>query len=88
MAKEQFLDFKGLTDLVYELKDYISDQKVKQYRSSAEFPGIGEADTVYIDALHNAIYRWDDENTKYYRLAFDPNDTYILNCGSSSKGDN
>lgn len=88
MAKEQFLDFKGLTELVYEIKDYISDQKVKSYRSSAEFPGIGEADAVYIDKQHNAMYRWDDEHTKYYRLAFDPEDRYIMNCGSSTEGGN
>lgn len=83
MAKEQFLDLKGLTELVYELKDYISEQKVKPYKSSAEFPGIGEADAIYVDKLHNTIYRWDDENTKYYRLAFDPEDTYIINGGRS-----
>lgn len=86
MAKKQILDLNGLTELVNEMQDYITNRKVLPFKTTAEFPGIGKFDTIYIDITHNTIYRWDDDNSKYYRLAFDPNDTYILNCGSSKGG--
>lgn len=82
--KDQLLDLNGLVNLVQELKDYISEEKVLQFSSTAEFPAIGKPNTVYIDTTRNLIYRWDDENVKYYPLAFDPDSTYILNCGSST----
>lgn len=84
--KDQLLDIAGLAELVQEMKDYISDyvlqNKVVPCPSISLFPSIGKTDTIYIDTTHNTIYRWDDENVKYYPLAFDSNDTYILDCNS------
>lgn len=81
--KDQLLDLGGLTKLVYEIKQYISEEKVLPFSSALEFPSIGKSDTIYIDTTKDMIYRWDNENAKYYPLAFDPEATYILDCGSS-----
>ena len=73
--KEQFLNLQGLTELVDYIKKYITDQQeVIPYASYTLFPTIGKT---------NAIYRWDDNNIKYYALAFDPEKEFIMQCGSS-----
>lgn len=82
--KDQLLNIDGLAELVQEIKEYISEEKVLSFSSTSGFPSIGKPDTVYIDTTRNMIYRWDDENVKYYPLAFDPGGSYILNCGSSA----
>lgn len=82
--KDQLLDIVGLNELVKEMKDYISEyvqkSKVVPCPSISLFPTVGKNDTIYIDTTHDTIYRWDDENVKYYPLAFDMEDTYILDC--------
>ena len=84
--KDQLLDIVGLTTLVEEMKEYIFDyvqkNKVVPCPSISLFPSVGKIDTIYIDTTHNTIYRWDDDNVKYFPLAFDTEDTYILNCNS------
>jgi len=47
------------------------------------FPTIGKTNAIYVDTTTNAIYRWDDNNIKYYALAFDPEKEFIMQCGSS-----
>lgn len=70
--KEQFLNLQGLTELVDYIKKYIADQQeVIPYASYTLFPTIGKTNTIYVDTTTNAIYRWDDNNIKYYALAFD-----------------
>lgn len=82
--KEQFLNLQGLNELVDYLKKFIdSQQKILPYKSYALFPTVGSSDSVYIDTSTNAIYRWDDANVKYYPLAFDPTETYTMQCGNS-----
>lgn len=87
MAKKQILDLAGLSELTAEIKqyisEYVSDQKVLPFASTSEFPGVGKSDAIYIDRTHGTIYRWDDEDTKYYYLAFNPDDIYIMDCGSA-----
>ena len=68
--KQQFLDLKGLTELVGYLKDSIANKKViLPYASSTLFPSVGDINTVYIDTATNSIYRWDSTNKKYEMLA-------------------
>lgn len=82
--KEQFLNLQGLTELVDYIKKYIADQQeVIPYASYTLFPTIGKTNAIYVDTTTNAIYRWDDNNIKYYALAFDPEKEFILQCGSS-----
>ena len=89
--KEQFLNLQGLTELVDYIKKYIADQQeVIPYASYTLFPTIGKTNAIYVDTTTNAIYRWDDNNIKYYAqelkentLAFDPEKEFIMQCGSS-----
>lgn len=68
--KQQFLDLKGLTELVGYLKDSIANKKViLPYASSTLFPSVGDINSVYIDTSTNSIYRWDSANKKYEILA-------------------
>lgn len=84
--KEQFLNLKGLTELVGYIKKHISDsQEVIPYASYTLFPSVGKPGAIYIDTTTNAIYRWDDNNVKYYALAFDTTDKFIMQCGDSKE---
>jgi hypothetical protein len=68
--KQQFLDLKGLTELVGYLKDSIANKKViLPYASNTLFPSVGDINSVYIDTATNSIYRWDSSNKKYEILA-------------------
>lgn len=68
--KQQFLDLKGLTELVSYLKDSIANKKViLPYASNTLFPSVGDINSVYIDTATNSIYRWDSTNKKYEMLA-------------------
>ena len=68
--KQQFLDIKGLTELVSYLKDSIANKKViLPYASNTLFPSVGDINSVYIDTATNSIYRWDSTNKKYEMLA-------------------
>lgn len=68
--KQQFLDLKGLTELVGYLKDSIANKKViLPYASNKLFPSVGDINTIYIDTATNTIYRWDSSSKTYVTLA-------------------
>lgn len=82
--KDQLLDYRGLTELTEYIKQYISQTNpIRPYASYTLFPTVGDQHAIYIDTSTNTIYRWDDNNIKYYTLAFDPNDEYLMQCGSA-----
>lgn len=85
MAKN-FLDSTGLLTLVEELKKYIDESSnvIKKYNSIYEFPGVGEEGILYLNTSTNSIYRWDDDNIKYYCVGSDYNNIEIINGGSSN----
>lgn len=82
--KNQLLDYRGLTELTEYIKQYISQTNpIRPYASYTLFPTVGDQHAIYIDTSTNTIYRWDDNNIKYYKLAFDLNDEYLMQCGSA-----
>lgn len=82
--KDQLLDYRGLTELTEYIKQYISQTNpIRPYASYTLFPTVGDQHAIYVDTSTNTIYRWDDNNIKYYTLAFDPNDEYLMQCGSA-----
>lgn len=83
MAKQQFLDLNGLNLLVQELRSYIDNQKVIPYPSRFNFPTVGKQGILYIDEQENNLYRWDDDNLKYYPLGLQLDDIEVIDGGSS-----
>lgn len=67
--KQQFLDLKGLTELISYLKDMADEKVILPYASSTLFPSVGDINSIYIDTATNSIYRWDSTNKKYEMLA-------------------
>ena len=77
--KQQYLDYEGLTSVVNNLKQYVQDNKTTElYDSRVNFPSVGKESTIYIDKTANMLYRWDDENIKYYSVGFSPDDIEII----------
>ena len=46
-----------------------------------EFPITGKTTAVYIDTSANRVYRWDDENVKYYCIGSDYNEIDRIDGG-------
>lgn len=42
---------------------------VVQKPTYLEFPNVGSEEKLYIDTSNNSIYRWDNKDVKYYRIA-------------------
>ena len=56
--KDQFLDYRGLTELTEYIKKYISDvNPIRPYASYTLFPTVGDQHAIYVDTSTNAIYR-------------------------------
>lgn len=84
MNKEQFLDIKGLSVLVGELLSKIGETgKVQSYNNFLSFPTAGRENILYIDELHNEIYRWDDTSVKYYCVGTNYENIEIISGGTS-----
>lgn len=82
--KNQLLDYRGLTELAEYMKEYISDvNPIRPYASYTLFPTVGDQKAIYIDTSTDTIYRWDDNNIKYYALAFNTEDQFIMQCGNA-----
>lgn len=84
MDIKQYLDFEGLNIVISEVLERIDkNNNVVSYSSLAAFPTVGSENTIYIDQSQNDIYRWDDENIKYYRIGTDYENIEIINGGNS-----
>ena len=53
------------------------------YDGIVNFPTVGKDGFIYIDRLANKIYRWDDDNLKYYCVGSDYNEIDLIDCGNS-----
>lgn len=90
MINESILTKTGLeiynSELLKHIKDLIgkSNDTVLEYTSSIQFPTVGKINTIYIDMNGNKIYRWDDDNTKYYCIGSNYEEINLINCGDSN----
>ena len=93
MADEKkFLNLHGASYLKDKIVEYLkgyTDTKVSetitQYASIYNFPNVGEVNKLYIDKSTNKIYRWDDEDTKYYTAETSSlTDIDVINGGNSN----
>ncbi len=90
MINESILTKTGLeiynSELLKHIKGLIgeSNDTVLEYTSSLQFPTVGKINTIYIDMNGNKIYRWDDDNTKYYCIGSNYEEINLINCGDSN----
>lgn len=90
MINESILTKSGLdiyhAELLKRVEDLIekSNNTVLEYASSLQFPAVGKSETLYIDKQNNMIYRWDDDNIKYYCVGNDYENINIINCGNAT----
>lgn len=48
-----------------------SSDKIKPYQNHLYFPITGTTDTLYIAQEENKVFRWDDDDLKYYCVGSD-----------------
>ena len=57
---------------------------VQTYDSPFNFPNIGKINTIYISESENMVYRWDENDLRYYCVGGDYNDIKIIDGGVAS----
>ncbi len=53
--------------------------KIVSAETYLEFPVVGNADAIYIDTANNKVYRWDDDELKYFCIGSDYDGIGIIN---------
>lgn len=82
MGKQQFLDLEGLNLVINELKSYIDNEKVLAFPTKIQFPTVGKVSTIYVDESDGLLYRWDDDQIKYFSVGFNPDTIEVIDGGS------
>lgn len=54
------------------------------YNSVYEFPNIGQSLVIYVDSDANRIYRWDNDDKKYYCIGSDWTQINCVNGGNAN----
>lgn len=84
----KLLDLDGYQAVSTKLKEYIdlhTLSTVVPQKTHLEFPTIGDPNSLYLDMTANEIYRWDDENIKYFRVGTDYHNIEVISGGNSTK---
>ena len=58
--------------------------KAVQVKNRHELPNLGDCDAVYFVIDENAVYRWDEENLKYYCCGRDYNGIELITGGNAN----
>lgn len=58
--------------------------ETKTYDSLFDFPNRGSSDSLYISRNDNAIYRWDEANSKYFCIGRDYENIKTIICGGNA----
>lgn len=77
------LDKAGLAELVGFIREEIDNAKdsvVLEFESHLNFPVTGKTNTLYIDKEHNIIYRWDEDNVKYYSTGSEMSNISVIDA--------
>lgn len=91
MELNKYIDLDVYASLSKELKIYLDkliaetkESTVIPMESYLQFPTIGNVNAIYIDKGAGKIYRWDDEDIKYYCVGADYSTIQVINCGGAS----
>lgn len=85
----KLIDLDVLSSTNARLKKYIDDTNenhggVISRKTYLEFPNIGRENIIYIDETTDEIYRWDDEDVKYYKVGSNIENIEIISGGNAS----
>ena len=61
-----------------------SANSVQTFDSPFNFPNLGKVNTIYISESENMVYRWDENDLRYYCVGGDYNDIKIIDGGVAS----
>ncbi|MBR2182961.1 MAG: hypothetical protein IJ858_06015 [Acidaminococcaceae bacterium] len=66
-------------------QEWLDSLKVscQNYASIYEFPNIGDAGVLYVDTGTNKMYRWDNDNLKYFCVGADWQEIGTINGGNA-----
>lgn len=66
-------------------EEWLESLKVscQNYGSIYEFPNIGDPGVLYIDTGTNKMYRWDNDNLKYFCVGADWQEIRVINGGNA-----
>ena len=84
----KLLDLDGYQAVSAKLKEYIDSHALSAVipqKTYLEFPTTGDSNSLYLDMTANEIYRWDDENIKYFRVGTDYHNIEVISGGNSTK---
>lgn len=79
----QVLDSSGLQILIKKILSEVDksrDSVVLEFESFLNFPTTGKQNTLYIDTTNNKIYRWDDDNVKFYTVGSNYEDISFIDA--------
>ena len=86
----KLIDLDGYKAVSTELKKYIDDvaheiqlNAIVSKNTYLDFPLVGDKNSVYIDVTANEVYRYDDENLRYYCIGTDYHNIEVINGGNS-----
>jgi len=74
------------TLLIQMVEPLITPDIFLEFESYLQFPVIGDTSKLYIDLTANKMYRWDNDNIKYFVIGSDYEDIAIINGGDSISG--
>lgn len=92
----QYIDFPNMAYYDKRLKNYIKEQLSNisiEYSDCIvqstylEFPTIGNSKKLYIDKSNGKIYRWDENESKYYCLTTTSSEGSLENYTQINGGD-
>lgn len=64
-----------------EWLDSLKATATQVYQNQYDFPNLGEVGVLYIDKDNNKVYRWDEDDRKYYCVGSDYTDVKVIDGG-------
>lgn len=56
---------------------------IKRFAKKADFPSLGDKESLYVDMGENISYLWDEENLAYRPIASDWHEIKVINGGKA-----
>lgn len=63
--------------------DGVTQHIIKRFSKKADFPSLGDRESLYVDMNENITYLWDEENLAYRPIASDWHEIKAINGGTA-----